>query len=72
MSSSAARAAAAARRSCGAIVGVERLPKVPLSNGVRPVSAITRVIFSTGQRSSSATTCVSEVRMFWPTSTLPV
>jgi len=32
------------RRSCGVKVGVVRLPKVPASNGVSCVSAITRVM----------------------------
>ena len=54
------------------MVGVVRLPKVPMSNGVRSVSAITMWIEATGQCSSSATAWVSEVRMFWPTSALPV
>ena len=36
------RAAAATFRSCGAMVGVVRLPNVPMSKGVRAVSPITR------------------------------
>ena len=43
-----------------------------LSNGVRSVSAITIVMDASGTRSSSATVCASDVRMFWPISTLPV
>ena len=45
---------------------------VPPSYGHQAVSAITSGSTSTGTCSSSATTCVSDVRMFWPTSTLPV
>jgi hypothetical protein len=71
-SSSSSRAAAATRRSCGAIRGVVPLPKVPASNGTRSVSAITSRTASTGERSSSATTWLSDVRMFCPISTLPV
>ena len=40
--------------------------------GVKSVSAMTSLIDDTGNRSSSATTWLSEVRMFCPTSTLPV
>ncbi len=40
--SSQLRAVAATRRSCGAIAGVVRLPKVPASNGHRAVSPMTR------------------------------
>ncbi len=43
-----------------------------MSNGVTAVSAMTIVIDGIGTLSSSATTCDSEVRMFWPTSALPV
>ena len=71
-SSSASRAAAATLRSWAAMIGVVRLPKVPMSKGVRSVSPMTRRIPPSGARSSSATTCVSSVRMFWPNSTLPV
>ncbi len=69
---SSSRAAAATRRSCDAICGVVLLPNVPASYGVRAVSAMTRRMRSTGVCNSSATTWVSEVRMFWPISTLPV
>jgi hypothetical protein len=69
---SSSRAAAATLRSCAAMMGVVRLPKVPMSNGVTAVSAMTIVIDPMGTRSSSATTCESDVRMFWPTSALPV
>jgi len=53
------------------MVGVVRLPKVPASKGVRAVSPMTMRTLSNGTRSSSATVCASEVRMFWPISTLP-
>ena len=66
------RAAAAVRRRRGDISGVVRLPNVPMSNGVNCVSAITSRIDSGAEWSSSATTCESDVRMFWPTSALPV
>ena len=52
--------------------GVVRLPKVPMSNGVSCVSAITIWIEPGATCSSSATAWVSDVRMFWPTSALPV
>ncbi len=71
-STSDSRAAAAARRICGHMRGVVWLPKVPWSNGVRSVSPITMRICAAGACSSSATACVSEVRAFCPTSTLPV
>ena len=71
-SSSCSRAVAAAARSCGPIVGVVRLPNVPASQGVRSVSPITMRTDSSGTRSSSATCCASDVRMFCPISTLPV
>ena len=45
-------AAAAALRSCGAMVGVVRLPNVPRSKGVRSVSPITSRIIAMGTRSS--------------------
>ena len=66
------RAAAAALRSCGAIVGVVRLPKVPRSKGTRAVSPMTMRTDSGGRWSSSATAWASDVRMSCPTSTLPV
>src|ERR1051326_3008158 len=69
---SSSRAAAAARRSCGDMYGVERLPKVPISNGVTAVSPMTIRTLASGTRSSSATDCARVVRVFWPTSTLPV
>ena len=72
ISTSKSRAATAMLRSCGAMVGVVRLPKVPMSHGTRSVSPMIMVMESKGTRSSSATACASEVRMFWPTSTLPV
>ena len=53
-------------------MGIERLPNVPESYGVRAVSAITKRTQSTGTRNSSATPCVSAVRVFCPTSALPV
>ncbi len=43
-----------------------------MSNGVSAVSAMTSVIAAIGTCSSSATACVSDVRMFCPTSILPV
>ena len=52
--------------------GVVRLPKVPASYGVRAVSPMTSSMDESGTGSSSATCWVSEVRMSWPTSTLPV
>ena len=69
---SASRAAAAARRSRRDMSGVVRLPNVPMSYGVNCVSAMTIRMESIGTRSSSATAWVSEVRMFCPTSALPV
>ena len=45
---SSSRAAAAARRSCGDMSGVVRLPNVPMSNGVNCVSAMTIWIDSIG------------------------
>jgi len=42
------------------------------SKGTSAVSAITMRMCPMGVRSSSATACASEVRMFWPSSTLPV
>ena len=66
------RAVAAAFASCGAIRGVVCDPNVPASYGVLSVSAITIVMEAIGTRSSSATVCDSDVRMFWPISTLPV
>ena len=69
---SVSRAAAATCFSCGAMVGVVRLPNVPMSKGVRSVSAITSLTDAMGVRNSSATACASEVRMFCPTSVLPV
>ncbi len=71
-SGSSFRAAAAARRICGTICGVVMLPKVPMSNGVRSVSPITISTADIGAPNSSATACVSDVREFCPTSTLPV
>ena len=71
-SSSISRAAAAALRICGHMRGVVWLPNVPMSKGVSAVSPMTIRIEATGACSSSATACVSEVRAFWPTSTLPV
>ena len=59
-----ARAAAATFRSWRFIVGVVRLPNVPMSNGVFAVSAMTTVMVATGVFSSSATAWVSDVRMF--------
>ena len=50
------------------MVGVVRLPKVPMSNGVRSVSPMTMRITPGAARSSSATAAVSDVRAFWPTS----
>ena len=64
MAISVARAAAAALRSCGAMIGVLRLPNVPMSNGTRAVSAITSSIEATGTLSSSATDCTNIVRVF--------
>ena len=58
--------------SCGAMRGVVSDPNVPMSNGVRSVSPITIVTDVSGTRSSSATVCESDVRMFCPISTLPV
>ena len=66
------RAVAATLRSWTAMSGVVRLPKVPASKGVNSVSAMVKRIEPVGTRSSSATTCVSDVRMFCPTSALPV
>jgi hypothetical protein len=66
------RAAAAARRTSGAMNGVVRLPKVPMSKGVRAVSAMSMVTLAGATRSSSATAWVSDVRMFCPSSALPV
>ncbi len=66
------RAAAAARRSWGAIVGVVRLPNVPMSIRTRLVSPITIRIELIGTCNSSATAWVKDVRAFWPTSTFPV
>ena len=66
------RAVAAARASCRPIRGVLCDPNVPASYGVRSVSAITIEIAPSGSRSSSATACASDVRMFWPISVLPV
>src|SRR6266851_4056910 len=66
------RAAAATRRNCGVIVGVVRLPKVPGSNGVSAVSAVTIRTLSKGTRNSSAIVCARDVRIFWPISTFPV
>ncbi len=54
------------------MLGVVWLPNVPMSKGVRAVSAMIRVTDSIGTRSSSATACESDVRTFWPSSTLPV
>ena len=67
-----ARATAAARRSWGMICGVVKLPTVPMSNGVTSVSPITIVTLANGAESSSAIDWASDVRMFWPISTLPV
>ena len=72
ISSNTPRAAAAAVCRRGAICGVVMLPKVPMSKGTRSVSAITILMEETGARSSSATAWVKEVRMFCPTSVLPV
>ena len=69
---SSSRADAPARRSCIPICGVDRLPKVPWSNGVEVGVAHHERIDSTGARSSSATCCVSDVRIPCPNSTLPV
>ena len=71
-STSASRAACATLRNCAPMTGVVRLPKVPMSKGVSAVSAMTIVMAETATRSSSATACASEVRMFWPISVLPV
>ena len=66
------RQAEATRRNCKFICGVVRLPKVPMSKGVFSVSAMTSWIEPRGARNSSATACVSEVRIFCPTSAFPV
>ena len=71
-SMSASRAAAAARRSRSPIAFVLWLPNVPASGGTSAVSAITTRMLLTGACNSSATACVSEVRMFCPISTFPV
>ena len=71
-SMSSSRAVAATLRNWGAMAGEVRLPNVPASKGVKSVSAMTSSTCSTPERSSSATTWASEVRMFWPTSVLPV
>ena len=72
ISSSSSRALAAIFRNWLPICGVLRLPKVPMSNGVSAVSPITIVIEFKGARSSSATCCAKDVRMFCPISTFPV
>ena len=46
--------------------------RCPCRRESRSVSPMTMVMASNGTVSSSATCCASEVRMFWPTSTLPV
>ena len=48
------RAAEATRRNSGVMLGVDRLPNVPASNGVSVVSAVTMRTLSNGTRSSSA------------------
>ena len=48
--SAASRAAAATRRSCRFMVGVVRLPNVPMSNGVSSVSPMTSSIVARGRR----------------------
>jgi hypothetical protein len=69
---SVSRAAAATLRNCKFISGVVRLPNVPRSYGVSVVSPITIRIALAGTRNSSATVWLRDVRMFCPTSTLPV
>ena len=58
------RAADATRRSWAFMMGVVRLPRVPMSKGVRAVSPITSVTTPGPTCSSSATAWVSDVRMF--------
>ena len=71
-SAEASRAAAEACRTVGTVEGVERLPAVVPSLGVRPVSAMITVMRSTGTRSSSAAAWASSARAPCPHSTLPV
>ena len=55
-------AAAAALCRSGMFAEVERLAKVPMSNGTWDVSPITMQTDSNGTRNSSATACASDVR----------
>ena len=54
------------------MVGVVRLPNVPISKGVSCVSPMTIWILSTPTNNSSATAWLNDVLMFCPTSTFPV
>jgi hypothetical protein len=74
MSSSAARASAAAWRTpAGPVsVPVDWLPAVVPWSGVTHVSDWTNLTFSNGTSSSSATSCIDAVTVPWPSSTLPV
>ena len=69
---SSSRAAAATRRSCAFMSASSGCRTCPCRTAFAAVSAMTSVIEAIGTCSSSATACVSDVRMFCPTSILPV
>ena len=66
------RACAPATLRAVPLSSIERLPAVKPSLGVMSVRPETILMRSTSTSSSSATICVSAVRMPWPNSTLPV
>ena len=70
--SSSARASAQANCNAVPLSWIDRLPDVTPSFGVRDVSPETTRSRPRSTSSSSATICVSAVRMPWPSSTLPV
>src|SRR5262245_388673 len=67
-----ARTSAPARRNAVPLFSTDWLPAVWPSSGVWPVSPEISLMRPSGRSISSATICLSAVRMAWPSSTLPV